>query len=163
MKIVVDTSSFFYGFQLDGKNEYLTTYSVLDEIKGKTMKREVELRIDLLKIFEPSQSTIGNVMRTARETGDLDQLSRTDIELIALAMEKGAILLSNDLSVQNVCRKVGVKYLTFSSKQIETEIEWGYRCIGCGRKFERYQEECPHCGSELKRYPRKRKAIHGPT
>jgi UPF0271 protein len=163
LKIVVDTSSFFYGFQMDGRNEYFTTYSVLDEVRGKTMKRELELRMDLFKLFEPSQSSIEKVRNVARETGDLDQLSVTDIELIALAVDKGAFLLSNDLAIQNVCMKVGVKYLTFSGKQIKTEIEWAYRCIGCGREFEKYHDDCPYCGSELKRYPKRRRAIRGPT
>lgn len=163
MKIVVDTSSLFYGFQIDGRNEYITTQSAIEEVRGKSMKRSIEIRIDLVETFDPSSSSVKEVRKTARDSGDLDQLSGTDIDLIALAKDRDAFLLTNDMAMQNVCKKMGIKYQSFGGKSIRTEIEWGYRCIGCNRKFERFLEECPHCGSELKKYPRKRKAIDGPT
>ncbi|MEM0134018.1 MAG: hypothetical protein QXU18_02155 [Thermoplasmatales archaeon] len=159
MKIVVDTSSLFYGFQIDGSNEFLTTQSVIDEIRGKRMKKSILMNIDLLKIMEPTKSGIEKVDRVARSTGDIDQLSRTDVELIALASETEAHILTNDLAIQNVCRKMGIKYQSFGGKAIDTEIEWEYRCVGCHKKFDRFLEECPHCGNELKRFPKRRKPI----
>ncbi|MGC8561585.1 MAG: NOB1 family endonuclease [Thermoplasmata archaeon] len=159
MKIVVDTSSLFYGFQIDGSNEFITTPSVIEEVRGRKMKKSVVMSIELLKIMEPSAIGMEDVERVARSTGDLDQLSRTDIELIALAKETEARLLTNDLAIQNVCRRMGIAYQSFKGKSINTEIEWGYRCIGCGRKFDRFYKECPYCGNELKKYPKKRKAI----
>ena len=159
MRIVVDTSSLFYGFQIDGRNEFITTPSVIEEVRGKKMRRNIEMEIDLLKIMEPTGRSVEDVERTARSTGDIDQLSHTDIELIALANETCSHLMTNDLSMQNVCRSLGIPYESFKGKSIDTEIEWGYRCIGCKRKFDRFYDECPYCGSELRKYPKKRKTI----
>ena len=159
MKIVVDTSSLFYGFQIDGNNEYITTQSVLEEVRGKTMRKSIEMRLELLKIFEPTPSGIEEVRRAAKISGDYGQLSSTDIGLIALSKEIGAPILTNDLAMQNVCRRMGVKYQSFGGKSIDTEIVWGYRCTGCKKEFNKFYEECPHCGSPLKRFPKKRKPI----
>jgi UPF0271 protein len=159
MKIVVDTSSLFYGFQFDGNNEYITTDSVIEEVRNRSMKRGIGLRTELMKIFQPSSGEIAEVEKVARLSGDFDQLSTTDIELIALAKGQEAVLLTNDLAMQNVCRRMNIKYQSFGGKSIDTEIEWGYRCIGCHRRFNRLYEECPYCGNELKRYPKKRKPI----
>jgi Predicted nucleic acid-binding protein, consists of a PIN domain and a Zn-ribbon module len=159
MKIVVDASSLFYGFQVEGSNEYMITSAVLDEVKGRKMKGSLETVIELFKIIEPDKSTIEEVRNKAKETGDLDQLSVTDIELIALAKDSDATLLTNDLSIQNVCKRMKINYQSFGGKSINTEIEWGYRCIGCNRKFDRSFKECPHCGNELKKYPKKRRPI----
>lgn len=163
MKIVVDSSPVFSGFQIDGSMEYFTTPSVLKEIRGRRMKIDLNLRIDLIRVQNASSSSIDMVKSKSGETGDLYQLSETDIELVALALDKGAKLLTNDLAIQNVCRKVGVDYESFGSKEIDTEIKWGYRCIGCRRKFVKQLSECPYCGNELKRYPVKRKSITEPT
>ena len=163
MKIAVDTSSLFYGFQFDGRNEYITTSAVLEEVRNRQMKKSIDIRFELLKIFEPSPSDIEVVKRSAKQSGDLDQLSETDIGLIALAREQDALLLTNDLAIQNVCIRLDVRYQSFGGKSINTEIEWGYRCIGCHRRFDKLLDECPYCGNEMKRYPKKRRPIVGST
>ncbi|MCL4334319.1 MAG: nucleic acid-binding protein [Candidatus Thermoplasmatota archaeon] len=159
MKIVVDASALFYGFRFDGRNEYITTSSVIEEIRNKQMKKSLSMGFELLKVLAPSAHNLEEVKRSAVATGDIGQLSRTDIEIIALAKELDALLLTNDLAIQNVCRRMDVKYQSFGGKSIDTEIEWGYRCIGCKRRFSKPLDECPYCGNEIKRYPRKRKPI----
>ncbi len=158
MKVVIDTSSFFYGFQPEGGNQYITTPSVLNEIRGKRMRRSVEMQTELLQVLEPGVHSVAEVTKNANFTGDIGQLSMTDIELIALALEEGAELLTNDLAIQNVCARMGIVYRSFGVKLIDTEIEWSYRCIGCKRIYDRKLESCPHCGSELRKFPKKRKA-----
>jgi UPF0271 protein len=159
MRVVIDTSAFFYGFRPEGSNEYFTTESVLDEIRGRRMREGIENFINLVTVMKPSERSISDVMRKAAETGDSYQLSRTDVELIALALESGATLLTNDLSVQNVCRRIGVEYQSFMGKSIKYDIVWKYRCPACGRRYDRKMEDCPHCGNKLKRYPVRKKVI----
>ncbi|MEM0127859.1 MAG: ribonuclease VapC, partial [Thermoplasmatales archaeon] len=98
----------------------------------------------------------------ASETGDIFELSSTDIDVLALALDEKATLLTNDLAVQNVCRSIGINYDSFKGKNITTGIEWGYRCVGCDRKFTTKLEQCPHCGSELKKYPVRRRKLPNP-
>lgn len=163
MRIVLDTSSLFYGFQIDGNNEYFTTRSVLEEVRGRKMRKSIELRIDLVSVVEPDSSSVEEVSKIAKRSGDLDQLSATDIGLIALSKDREALLLTNDLGIQNVCKKMGISFQSFGGKSIRDEIEWGYRCIGCHRRFNRFLDECPYCGNELKRYPKKRKPVNVTT
>ncbi|MEM0073235.1 MAG: hypothetical protein QW364_01165 [Thermoplasmatales archaeon] len=162
MKVVVDTSSFFYGFVPDRSNEYLTTKSVFSEIKGKKMMKSIEIRSDFIEIVEPTEASISLIRKKASETGDIFELSSTDIDVLALALDKKATLLTNDLAIQNVCRSIGINYDSFKGKKITTRIEWGYRCIGCGRRFTVKLKECPHCGSELRKYPVKRRKLPDP-
>ncbi|MEM0127494.1 MAG: hypothetical protein QXO03_00200 [Thermoplasmatales archaeon] len=162
MKIVVDTSSFFNGFLPDGSNEYFTTRSVLEEIKGKGMRRSIEMRANFLEVVEPTEASKSLVSEKATETGDISELSSTDIDVLALAVDKNATLITNDLAIQNVCRLIGLRYDSFKSKNIKNEIEWGYRCVGCGRKFSIRVKECPYCGSEIRKYPKKKKKLSDP-
>ncbi|MGC8644969.1 MAG: NOB1 family endonuclease [Thermoplasmata archaeon] len=159
MKVVVDTSSFFSGFLPDGSNDYLTAESVLREIRGRGMRESIEMRINFLTVTEPSEETRRRVRQTASRTGEETELSATDIDVVALALENEAIVLTNDLAVQNVCRLLGLKYESFKGKVIGDEIRWGYRCTGCGRRYSSNLRLCPHCGSELKRYPRRKRKI----
>lgn len=159
MKIVIDSSSFFYGFKPDGKNEYFTTDSVLNEIRGKKMRQSIESLIEFIQVRNPGYDAVIFVKKSAKETGDLYQLSETDIGILALSYELKGAVLTNDLAIQNVCKKIHIQYESFNGKEISVEIEWRYRCIGCKRSYSVGNRSCPHCGNELKRYAIRRKTI----
>ncbi len=153
MKVVVDTSSFFYGFLPDSKNDYYTTESVLSEIRGRRMKQSIDLRSEFLRVMNPKEEFLYIVKEKAKETGDDSQLSPTDIDVIALAIQISATILTNDLAIQNTSRALGLKYESFKSKNIRNIVKWKYKCEGCGRIYDEYIEECPHCGNKLKKFP----------
>ncbi len=159
MKIVVDSSSFFNGFLPDSHNEYYTTNSVMQEVRGKKMRDELELRSTFLKILSPSPENIKVAKDVAKKTGDSEQLSDTDVEVIALAIQISASILTNDLAIQNVCRVIGIDYESFKSKKIKNEIVWKYKCTGCRNVYDINYTECPHCGNKLKKFPVKIKPI----
>lgn len=159
MKVVVDSSSFFYGFIPDSSNDYFTTESVFREIKGRKMKESLEVRAPFLKVISPLKSNIQKIEKIAEESGDIGQLSRTDIDVLALALEISASILTNDLAIQNVCRLAGIGYESFKSKRIKNEITWKYKCEGCGRIYDKLLKECPHCGNNLRKMPVKIKPI----
>jgi len=159
MKVVVDTSSFFSGFLPDGSNEYLTTESVLQEIRGRGMKKSIELRMNFLSVARPRKEYREKVLKDASKTGEERILSSTDIDVLALALENDALVLTNDLAMQNVCNLLGLRYDSFRGKEISYVIKWAYKCEGCGRRFSSYLESCPYCGNKLRRYPRKKKII----
>lgn len=159
MRVVVDSSSFFYGFIPDSSNDYYTTESVLNEIRGKRMRKSIEATEPFLKIINPDKSAIQKIANIAKKSGDLEQLSVTDVEVIALALKISAKVLTNDLAIQNVCRLAGIAYESFNSKSIKNEIMWKYRCEGCRRIYDKFLEECPHCGNKLKKIPIKIKPI----
>ncbi|MGC8547097.1 MAG: NOB1 family endonuclease [Thermoplasmata archaeon] len=156
---MVDSSSFFSGFLPDANNDYFTTESVIEEIRGKRMKSEIEMRSTFLHIMEPNPDNILMVKNMAKKTGDIEQLSETDVEVIALASQISASILTNDLAIQNVCREMKIDYESYKSKKIKNEIIWKYKCGGCGKVYDKNYKECPHCGNNLKKFPVKIKVI----
>jgi RNA-binding protein NOB1 len=68
--------------------ELLTTTSVIDEIKDKATRTRLEtILMPFLTMRSPKTSSVKFVSEFARKTGDFSVLSRTDIELLALAYE----------------------------------------------------------------------------
>ena len=73
---------------LDQCEELLTTTSVIDEIKDKATRMRLEtVLMPFLTMQTPKLSSVKFVSEFARKTGDFSVLSRTDIDLLALAYE----------------------------------------------------------------------------
>jgi len=150
-KIVVDTSSILAGFQFDGTREYFISPLAADEIKRGKKKEELDGLIErkTLKVLAPSLQTMDKVTVGAQESGDINRLSRADIEIVALALELNAVMISDDYSIQNLAKKMNISFLPFGKKAIREEFRWTYRCKGCGKFYEEEQPDCPICGSEV--------------
>ncbi len=159
MKFIVDASVIFSGLILSGGNEYITTEATISEIKSSRFKRYTENVLIMIQVKEPDETFLEQVEKLAGETGDFSMLSHNDIELIALALQESAVLLTNDLAMQNVARELGIKYESFNSKEIKEIIKWKYRCIGCHRIYNRMLPSCPYCGNELRKIPISKKKI----
>lgn len=89
------------------------------------------------------------VQRGMKQSGDAGVLSPNDIDLLALALETGGTVVTDDFALQNVAHHLDVPVLPIHQRRAETRT-WRYRCTGCGR----YGEElgsCPVCGSPMKR------------
>jgi len=150
-KLIVDTSSILAGFQFDGTSTYLTTPLVADEVRRGRKKEELEglMEREVLAVQAPKLETMDRVTVGAQETGDIDRLSRADIEVLALALETGATVVSDDYSIQNLAKKLGIRCEAFGKAPIREEFRWTYRCRGCGRFYGAPQPDCPVCGSEV--------------
>lgn len=159
MKFIVDASVIFSGLTLSGGNEYITTESTISEIRSSRFQKYTENVLVMIHVKEPDKAFLGKVKKLARNTGDLSILSDNDIKLVALAMQESAVLLTNDLAMQNVARELGIRYESFNSKEIREIIKWKFRCIGCHRIYDNMMPSCPYCGSELRRIPVSRKKV----
>jgi UPF0271 protein len=145
--IVADSSVFILGKPLDG--EVITVPSVERELLdiGSRMRFQIaEVRVE-----PPSKEAITKARAGAMKTGDLPSLSSTDIELLAMALERGAILATDDYALQNAASHLGVSILPVAQRGIRRTIRRKERCYGCGRPFE--GDSCPVCGTP----PRKRR------
>jgi UPF0271 protein len=150
-KIVLDSSVLVEGFIISGNYEYYVTKSVIEELKSKLSEDKVESLTALgLKVKEPSESAIKKVENTASGMGETPRLSNTDIEVLALAIELDAVILTDDYSIQNVAKELGIEYLPFAQKGITEKIVWKYKCAGCGKYFQNFLPICPICGKKLK-------------
>jgi len=151
---VLDSSALLAGKDLLLEEMYCTP-DVLREVKGKGPTIQLMSMIETrVKVQAPSNEALEKVVESAERTGDAKRLSPTDIGVLALALDLEATIVTDDYSIQNVANSIGLKYLGLSFPDIEKKIEWGYRCVGCGKRFEEPMEECPICGSRIKTTPK---------
>ncbi len=151
MLYILDTSSILSGIYFAGAKA--TTPGVIEEIKpGGHSRRLLDfMRSSGLEVVSPPEEEIDRVKKTAEKTGDIANLSRTDIEVLALAHHMKGVLLTDDYSMQNVAREMGIEYRGILEEGIKEKFYWKYRCKSCGKIFDDFYEECPVCGGELKR------------
>jgi len=108
-----------------------------------------------LEIRSPSKEMFKVVEEVAVKTGDIDRLSSTDKELLALAVElmreeNKVIILTDDYAIQNIAAELGIEYRGMSQRGITKKFKWIWRCRGCGMVFTEKTTICPRCGSEVK-------------
>ena len=147
MKYVLDTSALFA--MQDLPPDPVTTPGVISELK-KYGDQRLRYWEDRLPVSMPSSGSMKKVKELATETGDDARLSPVDMEVLALAIDLKGIILTDDYSIQNLARVLGLKYKTVGFKGIEEVIHWKYRCRGCGRIFDKNMPDCPICGSQLR-------------
>ncbi len=137
-------------FNLNQEN-LVVPESVLDEIRLGKIARNMEWQQGNLKVVQPLGSSISRVKDTAGETGDLEKLSSTDIDVVAVALELGGTIVTDDFAIENVASRLGLKFLGADLKPISREVRWQFRCTGCGKRFSAHTRECPVCGHEVRR------------
>ena len=91
------------------------------------------------------------VETTSQETGDGGVLSAVDTELLALALERNATLITDDFAMQNVAAALKIVWLPVETAGIARELRWRWTCVGCRQHCDEPHGECPTCGSELRR------------
>ena len=153
---VIDTAIFIQGIDIEG----FTTPKVVEEVKDPESRLFMESLISAgkVKVLVPSKESVEVVMEAARKTGELNELSEADIEVLALAYELKATLLTDDYNLQNIAKTLGIAFKTLK-RGIKRVIRWNYVCIGCGKRFSEMPPEgvCPDCGSPVKLIPRKKR------
>ena len=148
---VLDTSVLFYGKDVPQGFELVITPGVAMELGREGMGERLELLLATrIRVLSPSQRALGRVDAEAEKTGDSRRLSQTDKELLALASELGYELLSDDYSIQNLARVMGVPCRGVDQKGISKVFEWQAKCKGCGKVFSADVRVCDVCGSETK-------------
>ncbi|WP_292346824.1 MULTISPECIES: NOB1 family endonuclease [unclassified Methanoregula] len=148
MNAVLDTGFFFGDFPAEGA--LFTVPSVVEELKDIRAKGNFEKWLARgLKVQPPADESIGRVTAAAEKTRDLPVISGTDRDLLALALDLGAELHTDDFAIQNIAHVLGVKTVPILQRKAR-RVHWKYRCSGCGR-YADHDGECPVCGAAIKR------------
>ena len=148
MSIVLDASFFFGEFPAEG--DVVTVPSVVDELLDIRAKGNFEKWCARgLRVQSPTGDSTKRVLSAARKTKDIAVISGTDRDLLALALDLGADLYTDDFAIQNVALVLGVKTVPILQRKAR-RVHWKYRCSGCGRYGE-HDGECPVCGAAIKR------------
>ena len=148
---VLDSSGIIRSDLDFSKGKHLITNSVLNELRDETTILAVNaaIRNKRIQIQDPSPGYIQKVKIAAEKTGDIERLSETDIEALAVALETGHILVTDDYSMQNIAEILSVKYERTSHRGITRKLTWFKLCPGCKRKYPYSSTCCDVCGCEL--------------
>lgn len=116
-----------------------------------------------LKVKKPDDALLAKVKTAAATIGDLASLSRTDLQILALALQlktekRSPLIITDDYSIQNVAKHLGIEYAPLATFGIRVPIKWTRYCPACHQKYSAdYKiKYCRVCGVELKRKPLKR-------
>jgi len=135
---------------MDIEGLLFTTQAVIDECSDQASSARILVyREKGLQVREPEKRSVNEVMSVSEETGDIGKLSKTDIGLLALALEHGARICSDDFAIRNVAMALGIGIEPMMQRQIRY-IKWKFRCKGCARLYDKAMV-CPVCGAEVTR------------
>ena len=146
---VLDSSAFINDYHTDER--IATIPLVQEELEGEAAYRFDALEGSGMHLHIPEDNTVERIERAARETGDLAELSETDIRLVAAGFELDCPLVTDDYAMQNVAEKLDVTVEVIARDGISEQREWRFQCAGCGREFDENHDRCPVCGSSLSR------------
>lgn len=154
---IADSAVFIMGYPVES-TLLITVPSVVNELKSSEAAMRFDLaREDGARVEVPLPRMIDEVLGMAEHTRDMEELSTTDIDILAKALERkdDATLLTDDYAVQNVAVMLAIDVKPVVQKKIRDILVWEKQCVGCRKRFDE-GDVCPICGSELKKR-RKRK------
>jgi UPF0271 protein len=146
---VLDSSAFIHEYHTDEPMASIPL--VREELEDESAYRFDALEGSGMHMHIPEPETVERVERAARETGDLAELSDTDVRLVAASFELDGRLVTDDYAMQNVAEKLNVSVEVIAQEGIDEQRDWRFQCAGCGREFDENHERCPVCGSDLSR------------
>jgi UPF0271 protein len=146
---ILDTSAFINEYHTDEPTASVP--QVHEELEGEHAFRFDAEEGAGMHIHIPSEETVEKINRAAAETGDADELSETDLLLVAAAFELDGTLVTDDYAMQNVAERLDVAVEVIAREGITEQREWEFQCAGCGRTFDERKDRCPICGSDLAR------------
>ena len=154
---VLDTSLLLGGKDPPRDGSWATTREAAAEVSpgGRDARRYEDWQSLGLQVRGAGPEATAAVDATARAAGTLARLSPADRSLLALALEMRATLVTDDYTVLDVARRIGVATQTVNQVGIAGTLDFRPRCSGCGRWFDAMpkRDECTVCGSPVKPKP----------
>jgi endoribonuclease Nob1 len=151
MRYVLDTTALFNAKDFPPDFEIVVPQGVLDELASWDLSDRVTNLLGVkIHVFTAGAESRKTIREAAKKTGDIDRLSPIDMEVLALAVEMRAPLISDDYSIQNVAKVLNLNCIPMEQQGIKKVFYWKYKCRGCGKEYDRKIKECQICGKELK-------------
>lgn len=118
MVLILDTAAFISATHLHIYDRPLyTTPSVLDEVKDSESVQRLSLSqsIDRIIVVEPSKEYIEKALNLAKKFRVLDKLSKTDLDVLALALQLvsegyDVTVLTDDYVLQRILKSIGIAF-----------------------------------------------------
>ena len=150
---VLDASAFYAGIPFASNESNFTTSLIYDEIchiKKEQDAIQILIETKRLIIQDPEAIFLNQVNKTAKESGDFQNLTEGDLSAISLSLQLDAELITDDFAISNVGKKLGIKIKPIMTDGIKKVGVWKYYCPSCKTNFSK-TNQCPNCGSNLKR------------
>jgi rRNA maturation endonuclease Nob1 len=161
---IADTSALL-AWPAERVSSALAVPSQMAEVEKLSPERAMLYQAQGPEWATPSPQSLAEAKTAAAMTGDLPRLSSVDIELLALALEKQAVLHTDDYRIQNVATSAGIEWRSVTQSGISKGWDWELRCTGCRQRTPTIPDDsgsknvsdCDVCGSpqELKRKRRR--------
>jgi endoribonuclease Nob1 len=158
-EFVLDASAFYAGVPFLSNSKCYTTNSVFKEVKHiKRSYGALEALIDAgkLKVIEPEELFLQQVISVAKKTGDFSRCSSADLSILALALQLKTTLISDDYAVGNIAKLLKIPIKSIGNKGITETRKWIAFCRACGKAYESNITECAICGNRLIRRSKSR-------
>jgi UPF0271 protein len=158
--VILDATAFYADVPFSSLATYYSTQSVIEEVSHKKIRKayiDGLIETGRLRIYFPSEQYFKRVKEVASKSGDVFTLSKTDVSVVALALEfmskdDRVIIVSDDHAVENLAKTLGIKVVSVMTSGIKKIVKWKQYCMGCGKIFhESKKRECDVCGSTIKR------------
>lgn len=150
-KVILDTSALFSMEEIPADLEAYAPPGVVEELRRFNDGRAEVLSLKVT-VSEPTSASRKKVEEASVRTGDRTRLSPVDKDVLALAIDMQAEVLTDDYSVQNLATVLKIPFKAVGLKPIKEVVKWRYVCLGCGKHFDKEQPDCPICGSQLRTY-----------
>lgn len=147
---VLDASGIINARDKEMEGDFITVADVGRELKDvqSRLKFQAAVATGKIRIEEPSKTSLEKVEKAADSNGVLPLLSNADMEVLALAFDRGATIVTDDYDIQNMCWILGLKFETISESGIRETYRWKKRCGACGKEYKQDVSECEVCGSK---------------
>jgi len=148
MKAVLDATAFFVERPMEG--DLFTTPEVVAELVDLRAKCRYEALLATgLTVSGASAGALERARRAAEKSRDIGVLSETDLSVLALALDIGGVIYTDDFALQNAAIVLGVGTEPLQQRRA-VRVRWKYRCSGCGR-YADHEGECMVCGAAIRR------------
>ena len=111
---VLDSSAFYAGIPFSSNEEGNITslvYNEIEHIKKDHDAVQILIETKRLTVNEPEDEFITASIDAAKKSGDFSNLSDGDISTIALSLQLGAELITDDFAVSNVAKNLNIKVI----------------------------------------------------
>ncbi len=125
------------------------TPCVLNEVKNEILREVVRglLRNGKLKILDASDDSKRKIEKINKELAN--NLSQTDIEILAAAYEYNLKIMTSDFAIQNIAKILNIPYEGLVESGDEKINKFIYVCPACEKVYKTYKKFCDACGTEI--------------
>ncbi len=150
---ILDASGFYAGVPFGSTTPYCTTpevYLEIQHIKGRQKAIQALKDAGRLLVLSPDKESVNAATGAAQKTGDITELSAQDVSILALAIQTGNEIVTDDYALSNVAKHIGIVVHPVMTRGIRATVVWSYTCPAC-KITSRPAKTCTICGTPLRR------------